>query len=154
MHITIMYVGRALSTDLSAVAANYEKRLQPFTTITWVAIKPSPSQVPAYARAEESTKIQAKLQASDQVILLDERGTSQTNQVFADTFSGMAARQGKLVIIIGGAFGVSDALRLRANFVWSLSDLVFPHQLIRVMLLEQLYRTYAVQTGHPYHHAE
>ncbi len=154
MQITIMYVGRALSTDYAAAAATYQKRLQPFATITWVGIKPSGSTVPATARSEESKSILDRLQASDQLLLLDERGQSQTNVQFAKTFSGLSSQQGKVVIVIGGAFGVSDAVRSRANFVWSLSELVFPHQLIRVMLLEQLYRTFAIQSGHPYHHAE
>ena len=61
--------------------------------------------------------------------------------------------QGKsLVLIIGGAYGVTEAVMERANLVWSLSRLVFPHQLVRLILAEQLYRAQQIAAGHPYHH--
>lgn len=85
--------------------------------------------------------------------MLDERGKQLTNQEFASTFERLVGAHGRLVVVIGGAFGVNDVLRNRASFVWSFSSLVFPHQLIRVMLLEQLYRTYMVLANHPYHHS-
>ena len=157
MQIVIMYVGKSLGREYASIASAYEKRLQPFATLTWQEIKPSkPSKNSngLSAKAEESTAVLAKLQPNDQMILLDERGTQQSNEAFANTFAGLAQQQGRLVIVIGGAFGVDDSVRERANFVWSLSQLVFPHQLVRVLLLEQLYRTFAVQFGHPYHHAE
>ena len=61
--------------------------------------------------------------------------------------------QGKpLVLIIGGAYGVTEAVMEHANLVWSLSRLVFPHQLVRLILAEQLYRAQQIAAGHPYHH--
>ena len=56
------------------------------------------------------------------------------------------------VIVIGGAFGVSEELRKRANFVWSLSKLVFPHQIVRLILVEQIYRAQEISSGGKYHH--
>ena len=57
-----------------------------------------------------------------------------------------------IVILIGGAFGVSDAIKQRAQQTWSLSNLVFPHQLVRLMVAEQLYRAYSILNNSPYHH--
>ena len=59
---------------------------------------------------------------------------------------------GQLTFIVGGAFGVADELRQRANLVWSLSPLVLPHQLVWIILAEQIYRTTAILANHPYHH--
>lgn len=152
MKLTILCVGRALPPELNSVADEYEQRLRPFVTIEWKLVKPSSSSEPNRVRDEESAAILTLIQTSDTVLLLDERGQQQTNEAFAATFEQLASRQGQLVIIIGGAHGVNDELRSRAAFVWSLSKLVFPHKLIRVILVEQLYRTYMVMQGHPYHH--
>jgi 23S rRNA (pseudouridine1915-N3)-methyltransferase len=58
-----------------------------------------------------------------------------------------------VVIIIGGAYGVDENVRKRADLIWSLSPLVFPHQLVRLLLIEQLYRAQEIAAGHPYHHS-
>ena len=75
-----------------------------------------------------------------------------TNNTLLATFEKHAGNQGRLVFVIGGAFGVDDSVRAKAHVIWSLSALVFPHQLVRVMLMEQLYRTIQLQANHPYHH--
>ncbi len=152
MQITIMAVGKQLPPELHTSALEYEKRLQQHATINWKLLAPSQSKSVAKARAQESADILSRLQVNDSVILLDERGTQQNNEDFAKTFEKLSGVQGKIVVVIGGAFGVTDEVRDKASFVWSFSKLVFPHQLIRLMLLEQLYRTFMVQIGHPYHH--
>ena len=147
-----MAVGKQLPKELQTVAKEYEKRLQPHATITWKLIPASQSKNNIEVKSQESASILSQLMPSDSVLLLDERGSQQSNIEFAKTFERLSGTQGKVVIIIGGAFGVTDELRDRASFVWSFSELVFPHQLMRLMLLEQLYRTFMVQIGHPYHH--
>lgn len=152
MQITILAVGKSLSSDLQAVASTYEKRLQPMAAVTWKLLPASKTDDQDLSRAYESKQLLDQIKSNETVILLDERGTQLTNEQFAQTFHSLAGNQGKLILIIGGAFGVNEELRNRAQFVWSFSTLVFPHQLIRVMLLEQLYRTMMVHRGHPYHH--
>jgi 23S rRNA (pseudouridine1915-N3)-methyltransferase len=61
-------------------------------------------------------------------------------------------RSQPVVVIIGGAYGVDDSIHARADLVWSLSELVFPHQLVRLILTEQLYRAQEIAVGNPYHH--
>ena len=60
--------------------------------------------------------------------------------------------QNQIVFIIGGAYGVDERIKQRANFIWSLSGLVFPHMLVRLILIEQIYRTQEILKGGPYHH--
>lgn len=151
MQYVVVAVGKQLTGGLREIAEDYQKRLQSTSPIEWQLL-PASQQSGDQARAEESANILKKLKPSDVVVLLDERGVELDNPGLAARLTKLAGMQGRLVFVIGGAFGVDQAVRDRAQLVWSLSALVFPHQLIRVMLLEQLYRTQAVISGHPYHH--
>ncbi len=95
----------------------------------------------------------AKLGPDEQVVLLDERGEHLTSKALATHLSGWQSGGRDLSLIIGGPDGVSAACRDRADFTWALSDLTLPHGLARVVLAEQLYRAWSLQTGHPYHRA-
>ena len=89
---------------------------------------------------------------NDYVILTDERGSNISSIELSDRLEKAFVSSKNVVIIIGGAFGVSQEVRDRADFVWSFSRLVFPHMLMRVMLTEQLYRASDIATGGKYHH--
>ena len=104
------------------------------------------------AREEETQRILAKIKPSDFVILLDERGKNISSPELAKMLSNGFVNSQNFVIVIGGAFGVSEELRQRANFVWSLSKLVFPHQIVRLILVEQIYRAQEISSGGKYHH--
>ncbi len=95
----------------------------------------------------------AKLGPDEQVVLLDEHGEHLTSKALATRLSGWQSGGRDLSLIIGGPDGVSAACRDRADFTWALSDLTLPHGLARVVLAEQLYRAWSLQTGHPYHRA-
>ena len=105
------------------------------------------------SRQLEEELILKKLQASHYLILLDERGKNLTSPQWAQQFQ-QCMNQGikTLVILIGGAFGVTDAIRHQARQVWSLSSLVFPHQLVRLIVAEQVYRSFSILNNSPYHH--
>lgn len=152
MQITIISVGKPVSGPYLSLIAEYQKRLTRNHAITWHYLPPSSSTDPSLCRQQETRLIFQNIKSTDAVILLDERGTLMDNAIFATVFERHASTQGRFVFIVGGAFGVTDELRSRADTVWSMSTLVFPHQLIRVMLMEQLYRTVQLQAGHPYHH--
>ncbi len=152
MKIRIIAVGKPLDKSLAAVQDDFEKRLLPQVQIEWQLVPHASSTAPDECRNAESNKIMTHLKDNDIVILLDERGKMPDNPTFAILWQDWLGRQGQLVFIIGGAFGVNADLRSRAQYVWSLSPLVFPHQLIRVLLVEQLYRTTAIIDNHPYHH--
>ena len=99
----------------------------------------------------EGQHILAKLYPTEQVVLLDERGEQQTSRSLASRMSDWQSDGRNLCFIIGGPDGVSEAVRLRADQLWSLSQLTLPHGLARALLVEQLYRAWSLQTGHPYH---
>ena len=153
MQILILAVGKESSLATADIQHEYERRLKSHAAITWKLLPAARSIEPPLAKEQESSMILSQLKPTDTVLLLDERGIEQSNEEFAKTFEHLAGTHGRLVCVIGGAFGVTDAVRSRASFVWSLSKLVFPHQIVRVMLLEQLYRTYMVLNNHPYHHS-
>lgn len=153
MQILIVAVGKESSSELAAIQDEYEKRLRPLANITWKLLPASRLSSPEQIRKDESEQLLDVFKPNDSIILLDERGQQQSNEKFAATFERLSGSQGRIVFVIGGAYGVNDTVRSRVAFVWSLSLLVFPHQLVRVMLLEQLYRTFMVQQNHPYHHA-
>ena len=101
--------------------------------------------------AAESEQILANIKVDEQVVLLDERGQPMSSQTLASRVADWQSDGRDLCFVIGGPDGVSSACRERANFVWSLSELTLPHGLARILLAEQLYRAWSLQTGHPYH---
>ena len=103
------------------------------------------------ATNEEGEIILQKLTADEEVVLLDERGKQMTSKALARRLADWQTDGRDLCLVIGGPDGVSDAVRKRANFTWSLSQLTLPHGMARALLAEQLYRAWSLQTGHPYH---
>lgn len=94
------------------------------------------------------------LKKDDYLVLLDERGKQFSSEELAGFIQQRANESEKtLIFLIGGAFGVSQELMKRAHFTWSLSKLVFPHQLVRLMLAEQVYRACTILRNEKYHHA-
>ncbi len=85
------------------------------------------------------------------VVLLDERGKDMTSRELAAKIAGWQQQGSDLAFVIGGADGVTDKVRSRANFTLGFGKLTWPHRLVRVMLLEQLYRAQQINAGHPYH---
>ena len=129
----------------------FEKRLKKPFNLNW-DILPHSNFAEEKAREEETQRILAKIKPSDFVILLDERGKNISSPEFAKMLSNGFVNSKNFVIVIGGAFGVTEELRKRANFVWSLSKLVFPHQIVRLILVEQIYRAQEIYSGGKYHH--
>lgn len=152
MQILILSVGRRPEPGIEALISDYQKRISHQYQVQWQYLDASKSSDKLQCQNEESSRILKQIAPTDQVVLLDERGEQKDNQEFAEVFGRLASAHGRLVFVIGGAYGVNGTLRQRANFVWSLSKLVFPHRLIRLVLIEQIYRTIMVAKGHPYHH--
>ena len=105
------------------------------------------------AKEAEGQRILDKLDATEQVVLLDERGKQLSSPALAAKLTDWQNDGRNLGFVIGGPDGVSAACRQRADFTWSLSHLTLPHGLARVLLAEQLYRAHSLHTGHPYHRA-
>jgi 23S rRNA (pseudouridine1915-N3)-methyltransferase len=151
MPIKILSVGKKHESWVSEGIERYEKRLRTPFSVEWVLL-PHSSIEGNRARQEESERILSRLDRDDYVVLLDERGKA----IDSPTLSGLLKEQlddsRTVVIIVGGAYGVDESVHRRANFIWSLSPLVFPHQLVRLVLTEQLYRAQEIYRGGSYHH--
>ncbi|MBT1018090.1 23S rRNA (pseudouridine(1915)-N(3))-methyltransferase RlmH [Canibacter sp. lx-72] len=150
MSIRVLVVGKKHESWVSGGISRYESRLRKPWLVKWEFMAHSALQK-EQARAFESRRLLDKITVNDWVVLLDERGKNMTSpQLSAVLAKELAGRQ--VVVIIGGAYGVDEHVRARANLVWSLSNLVFPHQLVRLILAEQIYRAQEIYGGSPYHH--
>lgn len=100
---------------------------------------------------KEGEKILAKIPKSSLIIALDEHGISWTSTELATQFKTWQNAGKDIALLIGGPDGLSDACLKIAHFTWSLSKLTFPHQLVRIILIEQLHRVWSILNNHPYH---
>jgi len=152
MSLYILAVGKKHESWVLEGIDRYQKRLKALFLPEWILMAHS-SYDGVRARQDESERILGRLAAYDFIVLLDERGKTLDSPAFAGMLEAQLDRSQKVLIVIGGAFGVTPELRERADLVWSLSPLVFPHQLVRLVLTEQLYRAQQITTGGSYHHA-
>jgi 23S rRNA (pseudouridine1915-N3)-methyltransferase len=151
MTLKLLVVGKKHESWVSEGIERYQKRLKRPFDIEWVLLSHS-----AYeglkARQDESERILSRLNANDYIILLDERGEALNSPTLSTLLVAKLDISQLITLIIGGAYGVDETVHRRADFIWSLSSLVFPHQLVRLILIEQLYRAQEIAHGHPYHH--
>lgn len=150
MTIKIIAIGKKHEKWVKDGIDRYETRLRKPWDITWQYL-PHSSLAEEVARAEESRRILEKVDRDDYLVLLDERGKMLSSPALARLLEAQLGFK-KVVLVIGGAYGVDDSVRARANTVWSLSELVFPHQLVRLIITEQIYRAGEIAAGRPYHH--
>jgi 23S rRNA (pseudouridine1915-N3)-methyltransferase len=151
MALSIIAIGKKHESWITEGIDRYETRLKKPFNVEWVLLPHSALNDDA-ARQEESERILSRANDRDFVLLLDERGDEIDSPQLARLLDSTFTAGRSITIIIGGAYGVDDRVHQRADFVWSLSPLVFPHQLVRLILTEQLYRAQQITTGHPYHH--
>lgn len=150
--ISILAIGKKHEPWVDSGITRYCERLRAPWNVEW-GLLPHSNREGTDAREDESSRIVSRLKADDYVILLDERGTMLDSPALARALEAQLNTSRHIVIIIGGAYGVNEALMRRADLVWSLSPLVFPHQLVRLILAEQLYRAQEIAHNHPYHHS-
>lgn len=151
MAITALAIGKKHEKWVAEGIERYTQRLRKPYDLTWKLLAHSSREHDA-AREEESTRILSSLKPADFVIVLDERGTNISSPKLAQKLQGQFDAGRSVVVVIGGAYGVNAELSGRADFMWSLSQLVFPHQLVRLILSEQVYRAQEIAGGRPYHH--
>lgn len=151
--INILAVGNKDESWIISGLQRYQRRLKAPWNVKWHLVAHAAGDAHS-ARRNESATLLARLDRfrSPFVVLLDERGQQLSSPALAKKLDQQLATSQEIVIIIGGAYGVTDELRQRVNFVWSLSELVFPHQLVRLILIEQLYRAQEIAANRPYHH--
>lgn len=151
MAIRIIAIGKKHEAWVEDGIERYQKRLRRPFDVEWVLL-PHSAREGLTARQEESGRIVTRLSDDECVILLDEKGKLLDSPAVSAALLGPLEQSKNVTVIIGGAYGVDETVHRRANLVWSLSPLVFPHQLVRLILIEQLYRAQEIAGNRPYHH--
>lgn len=150
--ITILAIGKKHEPWVTLGVQRYAKRLSKPWDVKWELL-PHSSVDGEQARHEESERLLQRLSTSSTIVLLDETGKQLDSPTLAKYCEQQFTHGQSITFIIGGAYGVNDAIKERVDMIWSLSPLVFPHQLVRLILIEQLYRAQEIARGGQYHHA-
>ena len=157
MKIVLMSIGKQHEPYVREGIEIFTGRLQHYFPTEWVLInnsKISPSLPPQEMKSKEADLVLKLLKPDDYLVLLDERGKIFTNAEVAQMLDAQNYQARKqMVFLIGGAYGVDQNIKDRSQATWSFSKLVFPHQLMRLMLAEQVYRACTILKNEKYHHS-
>ena len=154
MKLLVIAVGQRMPDWAQTAWADYAKRFPPELRLELKAIKTEPrsgGKSTEQIMAAERQRIEAAIPSGTHVVALDERGSALTTAALAAKLSQWQGQGGDLALLIGGPDGLHPALRQAAHERIRLSDLTLPHAMVRVLLVEQLYRAWSVNAGHPYH---
>ena len=154
MRLLIVAVGQRVPDWAQIAYDDYAKRFPPELKVELKAVKTEPrsgGKTAAQAMAAERARIEAATPKGAHVVALDERGTALTTPALAAALVRWQGQGGDVALLIGGPDGLESALREAAHERIRLSDLTLPHAMVRVLLVEQLYRAWSVNAGHPYH---
>ena len=153
MRVRLLFTGKTEAGHVAEGLAFYLERIGRSAKVDVAIVPESKRKEPEAKRKEEADAILRALRPAERLVLLDERGTALTSAAFAQRL-GALRDQGvrDIAFLVGGAYGVDDVVRQRATLMLSLSPMTFPHQLVRVLFAEQLYRAFSILEGRPYHH--
>lgn len=155
MKLLIVAVGQRVPDWAQTAYEDYAKRFPPELKVELKTVKTEPrgSKSLQTLYAAERARIEAALPRGAHVVVLDERGARITTPALAERLRGWQQVGDDVALLIGGPDGLDPALRAAAHESLRLSDLTLPHALVRVLLIEQLYRAWSINAGHPYHRA-
>lgn len=156
MKIHLWSVGKHHDSYVKQGVEEFTQRISKYYPVDWKVIPAARQTVntsEADVKSQEAQNILSLLTKDDFLALLDEKGKMLSSVELAGWLQQRANQSTRnLIFLIGGAFGVEDSITARANFKWSLSALVFPHQLVRLILTEQVYRACTINRNEKYHH--
>lgn len=159
MKLKILAIGQKMPTWVETGFKEYHKRIQPMMSTDIIELppakrskNPSSAQIDNY-KNQEGTAILTTRQ-KERLWVLDVKGKMLSTEALADKLQNAMTDGTDIALVIGGADGVSAEVLAQADFKWSLSDLTLPHPLVRVVLMEQLYRAMSIIHHHPYHRGE
>ena len=156
MKITLSVIGKTEVGFVRQGIEEYVKRLQHYVgfNISYVSdVKSTRNLSEAQQKVAEGKALLSTLDSSDHVVLLDEHGAERTSVEFSQWLQRrMASGSKRLVFVVGGPYGFSQEVYDRANEKISLSKMTFPHELVRLVFVEQLYRAFTILRHEPYHH--
>lgn len=153
MDITFLSTGKTTDKLIAESCTKYIKRLKNYTTFSWKETQDVKSLPPVEMRNREGMLLKKHFDKSDHIILLDEKGKQYSSNEFSNFIEQKQKENKKhIIFILGGAYGFSEEIYSMAHEKISLSKMTFPHQLVRLIFLEQLYRAYTIIKNEPYHH--
>jgi 23S rRNA (pseudouridine1915-N3)-methyltransferase len=153
LKLSILSVGKSHDAYIKEGVELFTKRIGHYYPIDWQLIVPSKLTEPSQIKKAEATSILKALATTDILVLLDEKGKMLSSPGLANLIQQKANQSAqRIVFLIGGAYGVDVEIKSRANFTWSISELVFPHMLVRLILAEQIYRACSILANEKYHH--
>lgn len=153
MQLRVIAVGKLKASYAAQACGEFAKRLAPYFPLEITEVKASDGSQPQQAMREEAERILKIVHDDDCVWLLDRTGDELSSEQLSRMMAGVAnAGTRRMTFVIAGTYGADDALRARADFVWSLSLLTFLHEWARMIVLEQLYRAAKIARNEPYHH--
>lgn len=156
MNITLLAIGKTDNTHIQSLVDEYTKRLSYYVNFQFECIpdiKQAKNMSEAQQKQAEGEEILKRIQGSDFLVLLDEKGKSFSSVGFSDYLQKrMNSGLKNLVLVIGGPYGFSNEVYQKAQGKISLSAMTFSHQMVRVFLIEQVYRAFTILRNEPYHH--
>lgn len=156
MQINVMAVGTRLEPWIYQAVESYQARLPRHLKLDLAEVpvaRRTAGASPATAVEIEGERLLKQVRPDDLTLVLDERGQQWTSAELAAELRIWLEGHPRIAILIGGPDGLSKGCRARADRLWSLSRLTFPHGMVRVLLVEQIYRAWTILQGHPYHRA-
>lgn len=153
MQVDIIVVGKLKEKALVELCNEYKKRLSRFIKLEIIEVKDETNDLGAeLVKKKEAERILNKLKENTYLIVADLKGKQLSSEEFADKISEIGIyNSGHITFIIGGSMGLASEVINKANFKLAFSKMTFPHQLFRVMLLEQIYRSYKIINNESYH---
>ena len=156
MKIALLQTGKTTDKHISELVEIYASRIKKYSVfdiITLPDVKNTRNMPVQEQKSKEAVKIIQSVTNDDYIVLLDEKGRELRTTEFSGVLEKMFFLPKKrIVFIIGGPWGFSETVYERADYKLSLSKMTFPHQLVRLLFLEQLYRVFTIIKGEPYHH--
>jgi 23S rRNA (pseudouridine1915-N3)-methyltransferase len=158
MQITILCVGKLKESFYREAVAEYAKRLSRYAKLTIIEVPdekiPDKDSTATHERVKEkeAARLLSKIPEGAYVVTLDIQGQKMDSRGFADLIElAHTLGKGHMIFVIGGSLGLHESVKKRSSYPLSFSDLTFPHQLMRVILCEQIYRAFQINTGGAYH---
>ncbi len=156
MKIALLQTGKTTDKHIAELVNLYSNRIKKYSVfeiITLPDVKNTKNMPIQEQKIKEATRISQSINEDDYVILLDEKGKELRTLEFSGALEKLFFLPKKrIVFVIGGPWGFAEEVYYRADYKMSLSKMTFPHQLVRLLFLEQLYRVFTIIKGEPYHH--
>lgn len=149
--IKIICVGKMKESYWKEAIYEYQKRIQKYTKLEIIEVLDSGNSNAQLALSEEASRIEKHLQEKDYLITLEIEGKQLDSIEFSKKIDFLQSHYANLVYLIGGSYGIHERIKAKSNETCSFSKMTFPHQMFRVILLEQIYRSYRILNNESYH---